>query len=186
MESNIWILAPTASSEMKARSWIYDFGYEIQAEIIDPDKAYPALRQQGMETGLTVQLNTPNLILTAKDGEELFAWLDCMTTDLPIYIEEEDLQPAKPAETAEPAMPAETAEPAMPAETATPAGETLPATPAKPDTPAEQAETAETAKPAQNREEVTRGIYDLVLAKLEARKMLTADREAIYKKGLPA
>ena len=177
MESNIWILAPTASSEMKARSWIYDFGYEIQAEIIDPDKAYPALRQQGMETGLTVQLNTPNLILTAKDGEELFAWLDCMTTDLPIYIEEEDLQPAKPAETAEPAMPAETA---------TPAGETLPATPAKPDTPAEQAETAETAKPAQNREEVTRGIYDLVLAKLEARKMLTADREAIYKKGLPA
>lgn len=177
MESNIWILAPTASSEMKARSWIYDFGYEIQAEIIDPDKAYPALRQQGMETGLTVQLNTPNLILTAKDGEELFAWLDCMTTDLPIYIEEEDLQPAKPAETAEPAMPAETA---------TPAEETLPATPAKPDTPAEQAETAETAKPAQNREEVTRGIYDLVLAKLEARKMLTADREAIYKKGLPA
>lgn len=177
MESNIWILAPTASSEMKARSWIYDFGYEIQAEIIDPDKAYPALRQQGMETGLTVQLNTPNLILTAKDGEELFAWLDCMTTDLPIYIEEEDLQPAKPAETAEPAMPAETA---------TPAGETLPATPAKPDTPAEQAETAETAKPAQSREEVTRGIYDLVLAKLEARKMLTADREAIYKKGLPA
>ena len=162
MESNIWILAPTASSEMKARSWIYDFGYEIQAEIIDPDKAYPALRQQGMETGLTVQLNTPNLVLTAKDGEELFAWLDCMTTDLPIYIEEEDLQPAKPAETAEPAMPAETA---------TPAGETLPATP---------------AKPAQNREEVTRGIYDLVLAKLEARKMLTADREAIYKKGLPA
>ena len=183
MESNIWILAPTASSEMKARSWIYDFGYEIQAEIIDPDKAYPALRQQGMETGLTVQLNTPNLILTAKDGEELFAWLDCMTTDLPIYIEEEDLQPAKPAETAEPAKPAETAEPAMPAETATPAGETLPATPAKPDTPAEQ---AETAKPAQSREEVTRGIYDLVLAKLEARKMLTADREAIYKKGLPA
>ncbi len=177
MESNIWILAPTASSEMKARSWIYDFGYEIQAEIIDPDKAYPALRQQGMETGLTVQLNTPNLILTAKDGEELFAWLDCMTTDLPIYIEEEDLQPAKPAETAEPAMPAETA---------TPAEETLPATPAKPDTPAEQAETAETAKPAQSREEVTRGIYDLVLAKLEARKMLTADREAIYKKGLPA
>lgn len=177
MESNIWILAPTASSEMKARSWIYDFGYEIQAEIIDPDKAYPALRQQGMETGLTVQLNTPNLVLTAKDGEELFAWLDCMTTDLPIYIEEEDLQPAKPAETAEPAMPAETA---------TPAGETLPATPAKPDTPAEQAETAETAKPAQSREEVTRGIYDLVLAKLEARKMLTADREAIYKKGLPA
>ena len=177
MESNIWILAPTASSEMKARSWIYDFGYEIQAEIIDPDKAYPALRQQGMETGLTVQLNTPNLILTAKDGEELFAWLDCMTTDLPIYIEEEDLQPAKSAETAEPAMPAETA---------TPAEETLPATPAKPDTPAEQAETAETAKPAQNREEVTRGIYDLVLAKLEARKMLTADREAIYKKGLPA
>ena len=177
MESNIWILAPTASSEMKARSWIYDFGYEIQAEIIDPDKAYPALRQQGMETGLTVQLNTPNLILTAKDGEELFAWLDCMTTDLPIYIEEEDLQPAKSAETAEPAMPAETA---------TPAGETLPATPAKPDTPAEQAETAETAKPAQSREEVTRGIYDLVLAKLEARKMLTADREAIYKKGLPA
>ena len=177
MESNIWILAPTASSEMKARSWIYDFGYEIQAEIIDPDKAYPALRQQGMETGLTVQLNTPNLILTAKDGEELFAWLDCMTTDLPIYIEEEDLQPAKPAETAEPAMPAETA---------TRAEETLPATPAKPDTPAEQAETAETAKPAQSREEVTRGIYDLVLAKLEARKMLTADREAIYKKGLPA
>lgn len=177
MESNIWILAPTASSEMKARSWIYDFGYEIQAEIIDPDKAYPALRQQGMETGLTVQLNTLNLVLTAKDGEELFAWLDCMTTDLPIYIEEEDLQPAKPAETAEPAMPAETA---------TPAGETLPATPAKPDTPAEQAETAETAKPAQSREEVTRGIYDLVLAKLEARKMLTADREAIYKKGLPA
>lgn len=177
MESNIWILAPTASSEVKARSWIYDFGYEIQAEIIDPDKAYPALRQQGMETGLTVQLNTPNLVLTAKDGEELFAWLDCMTTDLPIYIEEEDLQPAKPAETAEPAMPAETA---------TPAGETLPATPAKPDTPAEQAETAETAKPAQSREEVTRGIYDLVLAKLEARKMLTADREAIYKKGLPA
>ena len=177
MESNIWILAPTASSEMKARSWIYDFGYEIQAEIIDPDKAYPALRQQGMETGLTVQLNTPNLILTAKDGEELFAWLDCMTTDLPIYIEEEDLQPAKPAETAEPAKPAETA---------TPAEETLPATPAKPDTPAEQAETAETAKPAQSREEVTRGIYDLVLAKLEARKMLTADREAIYKKGLPA
>lgn len=177
MESNIWILAPTASSEMKARSWIYDFGYEIQAEIIDPDKAYPALRQQGMETGLTVQLNTPNLVLTAKDGEELFAWLDCMTTDLPIYIEEEDLQPAKPAETAEPAMPAETA---------TPAEETLPATPAKPDTPAEQAETAETAKPAQSREEVTRGIYDLVLAKLEARKMLTADREAIYKKGLPA
>ena len=177
MESNIWILAPTASSEMKARSWIYDFGYEIQAEIIDPDKAYPALRQQGMETGLTVQLNTPNLILTAKDGEELFAWLDCMTTDLPIYIEEEDLQPAKSAETAEPAMPAETA---------TPAGETLPATPAKLDTPAEQAETAETAKPAQSREEVTRGIYDLVLAKLEARKMLTADREAIYKKGLPA
>lgn len=177
MESNIWILAPTASSEMKARSWIYDFGYEIQAEIIDPDKAYPALRQQGMETGLTVQLNTPNLILTAKDGEELFAWLDCMTTDLPIYIEEEDLQPAKPAETAEPAKPAETA---------APAGETLPATPAKPDTPAEQAETAETAKPAQSREEVTRGIYDLVLAKLEARKMLTADREAIYKKGLPA
>ena len=142
MESNIWILAPTASSEMKARSWIYDFGYEIQAEIIDPDKAYPALRQQGMETGLTVQLNTPNLVLTAKDGEELFAWLDCMTTDLPIYIEEEDLQPAKPAETAEPAMPAETA---------TPAGETLPATPAKPDTPAEQAETAETAKPAPRR-----------------------------------
>lgn len=177
MESNIWILAPTASSEMKARSWIYDFGYEIQAEIIDPDKAYPALRQQGMETGLTVQLNTPNLILTAKDGEELFAWLDCMTTDLPIYIEEEDLQPAKPAETAEPAMPVETA---------TPAEETLPATPAKLDTPAEQAETAETAKPAQSREEVTRGIYDLVLAKLEARKMLTADREAIYKKGLPA
>ena len=177
MESNIWILAPTASSEMKARSWIYDFGYEIQAEIIDPDKAYPALRQQGMETGLTVQLNTPNLILTAKDGEELFAWLDCMTTDLPIYIEEEDLQPAKPAETAEPAMPAETA---------TLAEETLPATPAKPDTPAEQAETAETAKPAQSREEVTQGIYDLVLAKLEARKMLTADREAIYKKGLPA
>lgn len=177
MESNIWILAPTASSEMKARSWIYDFGYEIQAEIIDPDKAYPALRQQGMETGLTVQLNTPNLILTAKDGEELFAWLDCMTTDLPIYIEEEELQPAKSAETAEPAMPAETA---------TPAEETLPATPAKPDTPAEQAETAETAKPAQSREEVTRGIYDLVLAKLEARKMLTADREAIYKKGLPA
>ena len=177
MESNIWILAPTASSEMKARSWIYDFGYEIQAEIIDPDKAYPALRQQGMETGLTVQLNTPNLILTAKDGEELFAWLDCMTTDLPIYIEEEDLQPAKPAETAEPAMPAETATPAKP---------DTPATPAKPDTPAEQAETAETAKPAQSREEVTRGIYDLVLAKLEARKMLTADREAIYKKGLPA
>ena len=174
MESNIWILAPTASSEMKARSWIYDFGYEIQAEIIDPDKAYPALRQQGMETGLTVQLNTPNLILTAKDGEELFAWLDCMTTDLPIYIEEEDLQPAKPAETAEPAMPAETAE------------ETLPATPAEETLPAEQAETAETAKPAQSREEVTRGIYDLVLAKLEARKMLTADREAIYKKGLPA
>ena len=177
MESNIWILAPTASSEMKARSWIYDYGYEIQAEIIDPDKAYPALRQQGMETGLTVQLNTPNLILTAKDGEELFAWLDCMTTDLPIYIEEEDLQPAKPAETAEPAMPAETATPAKP---------DTPATPAKPDTPAEQAETAETAKPAQSREEVTRGIYDLVLAKLEARKMLTADREAIYKKGLPA
>ena len=177
MESNIWILAPTASSEMKARSWIYDFGYEIQAEIIDPDKAYPALRQQGMETGLTVQLNTPNLILTAKDGEELFAWLDCMTTDLPIYIEEEDLQPAKPAETAEPAMPAETA---------TRAEETLPATPAEETLPAEQAETAETAKPAQSREEVTRGIYDLVLAKLEARKMLTADREAIYKKGLPA
>lgn len=180
MESNIWILAPSASSEMKARSRIYDFGYEIQAEIIDPDKAYPALRQQGMETGLTVQLNTPNLILTAKDGEELFAWLDCMTTDLPIYIEEEDLQPAKPAK------PAETAEPAMPAETATPAGETLPATPAEETLPAEQAETAETAKPAQSREEVTRGIYDLVLAKLEARKMLTADREAIYKKGLPA
>ena len=177
MESNIWILAPTASSEMKARSWIYDFGYEILAEIIDPDKAYPALRQQGMETGLTVQLNTPNLILTAKDGEELFAWLDCMTTDLPIYIEEEDLQPAKPAETAEPAMPVAPA---------TPAEETLPATPADETLPAEQAETAETAKPAQSREEVTRGIYDLVLAKLEARKMLTADREAIYKKGLPA